>query len=793
MTSIVPGQDANSGPRDAPDAAAQLQRLTRSSAHSVGAPIGVLYLMGNCDFTITSSYGLQGEVDPIAAWRLLTAATGSHADELLVVNDRNDERVLFPADDRVFGADHPAIRFAAAVPITNTAGQMLGVMLVADTVEHAGLSSAMAYVLRTHAAQICTVLELEAWRKAEGGSLSERHFRMVRLRLLESVVVNANDAVLITEAEPISLPGPRIVYCNAAFTRATGYTEAEVIGKTPRILQSEKTDRQSLDQLRAALAAWQPVEVELINTTKDGKEFWVELSIAPVADERGWFTHWISVQRDISDRKNVEEATVRARLAEVANEALNIEIQERKRVENQLLYTAFHDDLTKLRNRPFFMDRLGETLSRMQDNPGIGCAVLFIDLDRFKMVNDSLGHGAGDLLLMQVARRLESCLRPTDILARIGGDEFTVLLEGVKGHCRATEVGQRIIDTMRHPMWIGNQEVFSSCTIGVVQATESHNTPEQLLRDADIAMYEAKRNDKGGIATFAGSMHDSAVEALRLQTDLQNALVRHEFILEYQPICHAGTSDIVGVEALIRWQHPVRGRVSPLEFIGAAEQTGMIRDIGRWVLSQACLQAQAWHACYPALQIRLSVNVSGRELEDARFIPHLQEVLAQTGLDPRTVELEVTEAIFLRHPEQMEQILGAVRTLGVRVALDDFGTGYSSLSYLDRYEIDTIKIDQSFVANMLSRPRTMAIVHNIVGLAHALHLDIVAEGVEESGQLDLLTAMGCTMMQGYLLGRPMSVAAIDTALADQFSGRAVTRQALRFRSSAGPVANDRVA
>lgn len=791
MTSLVPEQHATAGPQDTPDADAQMQRLTRSSAHSAGAPIGVLYLMGNCDFAIQSSFGLQGEVDPNAAWRLLTAATASHGDELLVVNGRNDERALFPADDRLFGENHPPIRFAAAVPITNSTGQILGVMLIADTVPHAGLTGAMTYVLRTHAAQICTVLELEAWRKAEGGSLSERRFRMIRLRLLESVVVSANDAVLITEAEPLSLPGPRIVYCNAAFTRTTGYSEEEVLGKTPRILQSEKTDKQALARLRAALAAWKPIQVELLNTTKDGKDFWVELSIAPVADERGWFTHWISVQRDISDRKNIEEATVRARLAEVANEALNVEIQERKRVENQLLYTAFHDDLTKLRNRPFFMERLGETLSRMQDNPEIGCAVLFIDLDRFKMVNDSLGHGAGDLLLTQVARRLESCLRPTDILARIGGDEFTVLIEGAKGACRATDVGRRIIDTMRHPMWIGNQEVFSSCTIGVVQATESHHTPEQLLRDADIAMYEAKRNDKGGIATFAGSMHDSAVEALRLQTDLQNALVRHEFLLEYQPICHAGSSDIVGVEALIRWQHPVRGRVPPLEFIGAAEQTGMIRDIGRWVLSHACLQAQAWHARYPGLQFRLSINTCGRELEDPRFIPHLQDVLAQTGLDPRTIELEVTEAIFLRHPEQMQQILGAVRALGVRIALDDFGTGYSSLSYLDRYEIDTIKIDKSFVASMLDRPRTMAIVHNIVSLAHALHVDIVAEGVEESTQLDMLAAMGCTMVQGYLLGRPMPVAAIDTALADQFSGRAASK-ALRFRS-AGAIANDRVA
>jgi diguanylate cyclase (GGDEF)-like protein/PAS domain S-box-containing protein len=754
------------------DLAAQLQQLTRSAAHAAGSPIAVLYLKGKSGLAVTSSFGLGGPIDADAAASVLAAAIAEHHDGLLIINDRNDERGLFPNDDRLFGAAHAPVRFAAAMPIANAEGAISAVMIVADSAPHAGLSAATSYVLRTHATQICTALELAAWRKANGGTLAEHRSKMERLRLLESVVVNANDSVLITEAEPISQPGPRIVYCNAAFTRTTGYSEADVIGKTPRILQSERTDKAALAKLRAALLAWEPVEVELLNTTKDGREFWVELSIAPVANERGWFTHWISVQRDVSDRKAIEEATVRARLAEAANEALGLEIQERKRVENQLLYAAFHDDLTKLRNRPFFMERLGETLNRMEDNPGARCAVLFIDLDRFKMVNDSLGHRAGDLLLMEVARRLESCLRPTDILARIGGDEFTVLIEGEKGTERAIDVARRIIEAMRQPMWIGHQEVFSSCTIGLVQAAESYRTPEELLRDADIAMYDAKRNDKGGVAIFAGSMHDSAVEALKLQTDLQNALARHEFFLEYQPICHAGSTDIVGIEALIRWRHPVRGLVLPMDFIGAAEQTGLIQDIGRWVIAEACNQVRTWRERFTGLQLRLSVNTSGRELDDPRFIPHLQQTLANCGLDARTIEIEVTEAIFLRDPEQMEQVLTAIRATGVRIALDDFGTGYSSLSYLDRYEIDTIKIDQSFVSSMLSRPRTMAIVQNIVSLAHALQLDIVAEGVEEDAQLGVLAAMGCTTVQGYYLGRPLAVAAIDAALSDQSAGRA---------------------
>ena len=751
------------------DVAEQLLRLGRSAAHAAASPIAVVYLKEETGFKAVSCFGLDGDIDVSAADRLLSVAADKYRDNLLIINDRNDERGLLPACNRVFGVKNPEIRFAAAMPIINSEGKMFGVLVVADVAPRAGLSGATSYVLRTHASQVCTVLELDAWRMFDGGSLVAHRSKMERLRLLESVVVSANDSVLITEAEPVSLPGPRIVYCNAAFTKTTGYTEAEVLGKTPRILQSERTDKTALARLRAALAAWQPVEVELLNTTKDGVEFWVELSIAPVADERGWFTHWISVQRDVSDRKNAEEATVRARLAETANEALGAEIQERKRVENQLLYAAFHDDLTKLRNRPYFMERLGESLRRMKDNTGTHYAVLFIDLDRFKMVNDSLGHRAGDLLLMEASRRMEACLRPTDILARIGGDEFGVLIESRQSADCATNLARQIIETMRKPMWIGNQEVFSSCTIGVVQVTEAYSAPEELLRDADIAMYEAKRNDKGGVAVFAGFMHDSAVEALKLQTDLQNALARNEFYLDYQPICHAGTTDVVGLEALVRWRHPVRGLVSPMQFIGAAEQTGLICDIGRWVLNEACRQIRAWRSRYPGLTLRLSINSSGRELEDPRFIPHLRAALAETGIIPRMVEIEVTEAIFLRHPEQMEQVLGAIRALGVRVGLDDFGTGYSSLSYLDRYEIDTVKIDQIFVRNMLSRPRTMAIVHNIISLAHALELDIVAEGVEGEEELCILAAMGCTFVQGYHLSRPMTVAAIDLALASQHS------------------------
>ncbi|RYG93699.1 MAG: GGDEF domain-containing protein, partial [Alphaproteobacteria bacterium] len=307
---------------------------------------------------------------------------------------------------------------------------MSGVLLVADHCPQAGLSAAKTYVLRSHAAQIATCLDREDLKHRAIAVEMSRKNETQRLRLLESVVVHANDAILITKAEPIDLPGPQIVYCNEAFTRTTGYTEAEVLGRTPRILQSINTDRKALDRLRAALSAWKPIEVELLNTRKDGTEFWVELSIAPVANEKGWFTHWVSVQRDVSDRKVLEETATRARIVEAQNVSLEAEILERKDVEATLLYTASHDDLTKLHNRPFFIERLRLSIQRTQIDPDYHCAVMFMDLDRFKLVNDSLGHRAGDLLLMEISARLRSCIRFKDTLARVGGDEFALLIEG---------------------------------------------------------------------------------------------------------------------------------------------------------------------------------------------------------------------------------------------------------------------------------------------------------------------------------------------------------------------------
>ena len=439
----------------------------------------------------------------------------------------------------------------------------------------------------------------------------------------------------------------------------------------------------------------------------------------------------------------------------------------------ELFHTAFHDGLTRLPNREMFTNRLLTAMQRARTEPAFTYAVMFVDLDRFKLVNDSLGHRAGDLLLIEVANRLAGCIRRGrlgevgDTLARIGGDEFAILIDGIDNPEFLEGVAERIAEAMQQPVWIGGQEIFSTCSVGVVSSTASYALPEELLRDADIAMYEAKRAGIGRHAIFADHMRGGVLAALKLQTDLKNALARGEFFLVYQPICAAIGGEITGVEALMRWQHPERGLVPPGAFIPAAEETGLIRDMGAWLLREACAQMQAWREHGAETPMRLSVNTSAVELKDAGFTARLRRILAETRLDPRCLQLEMTEAIFLENPHTVGEILNGIRALGVRVALDDFGTGYSSLSYLDRYPMDTLKIDQSFVARMLSQTRTMAIVQTVVRLGRALALDVVAEGVETEAQLDVLRAAGCGSVQGYFLGRPMPAAQVEQCLAEQ--------------------------
>ena len=446
-------------------------------------------------------------------------------------------------------------------------------------------------------------------------------------------------------------------------------------------------------------------------------------------------------------------------------------IEERKAFEEQLAHQAFHDALTGLPNRALFMERLGHAQARAcRSLSSVG--IIFLDLDNFKVVNDSLGHEAGDRLLTTVAERLTACVRPGDTVARLGGDEFTVLLEDMDeardGEQPLLALADRIVQALNSPVLVSGREVFTTGSVGIAAAFGDERTPDDLLRDADTAMYQAKSHGKSRSVVFDRSMNADAVERLELETDLRRALEKEEFRVYYQPIIHLETGRIVEVEALVRWEHPERGLIPPLKFIPLAEETGLIVALGRWVLAEACRQAREWHRQFPEEPpLILSVNLSARQLQQPALVAEVVEILKETGLHPSLLKLEITESVMMLDSATTIPRLHQLKELGVHLAVDDFGTGYSSMSYLSSLPIDTLKIDRAFVSNMERSADDLAIVRAIVSLAKTLNLRITTEGIETSAQLSQLQALGCDQGQGYHFDRPMTTAQLSARLAQR--------------------------
>jgi diguanylate cyclase (GGDEF)-like protein/PAS domain S-box-containing protein len=442
------------------------------------------------------------------------------------------------------------------------------------------------------------------------------------------------------------------------------------------------------------------------------------------------------------------------------------DISPRKTAEEQVLHDVAHDPLTGLPNRARFMDRLQRVFDRARRHGASPFAVLFLDVDRFKLVNDGLGHLAGDLLLVAIAKRIEELLRPVDTVARLGGDEFAIILDGVEEAREVTTVAERIRSALHLSFDLGGQEVYATVSIGIAPYADSYKRAEELLRDADTAMYRAKAMGRDRYAVFDQGMHEKAVAALQLENDLRRALDTKAFIVLYQPIVALRDGRIVGFEALVRWQHPQRGLVLPGEFIQVAEETGLITQIDRWVASEACRQLRAWQVQFrrnPPLT--MSVNVSGTQFMQPDLPMQIDRILRENGLYGSTLKLEITESVIMEKARYTDPMLEHFRDLAIKLSVDDFGTGYSSLSYLRRFEIDTLKIDSSFVSKITHDVESSEIVRTIISLAHNLGKDMIAEGVETASQLAMLDEMNCTYAQGYYFARPLAASAATSLLA----------------------------
>jgi Amt family ammonium transporter len=535
----------------------------------------------------------------------------------------------------------------------------------------------------------------------------------------------------------------RIVRFNREAERLTRYSFDEVRGcKFWKLFMVPEEEAESFQLILEGLYIRGGVsEYENYLQTKIGERRMIAWSNTALLDSSGAVEHIISIGIDITERKALEE---------------------------QLSYQAFHDSLTSLPNRALFMDRLEHAFARgRHDQESV--AVLFLDLDGFKVVNDSLGHDAGDQLLVKVSQKLAACLRSSDLVtrigepelpmmtvARLGGDEFAILLEDIKNASDVIRIAERIMQQLQQPLLLRDREVFISASIGIALSTPEHHRAEDLLRDADVALYRAKNAGKASYMIFDTTMHGLALERLELETGLRRALERGELRVHYQPKVSLETGKIVGMEALVRWEHPEQGLIPPGDFIPIAEETGMIIPLGEWVLREACRQARLWQAQHPIdPPLSISVNLSLRQFQQPALVEAIADVLHETELEPSQLKLEITESVMMEDVEAVIATLDALHRLGVRLAIDDFGTGYSSLSYLRRFPVDILKIDRSFVHGLGKDMEGTAIVHAAITLAHNLGMQIVAEGIETEEQLDQLRALGCDQGQGYYFSKPL--------------------------------------
>ena len=550
--------------------------------------------------------------------------------------------------------------------------------------------------------------------------VAERRQAEESLRLAGKVIDNLTEAVVIVD------PDFKVTAVNPAFTQITGFTTREVIGKAPPFYKALRENGDLYKQMQASIKAKGSWEGEYWSKRKSGEDYAERLSFSAITGEKDKIQHYAAVISDVTERKESEE---------------------------RIHFQTNYDTLTGLPNRSLFQDRLNLALPSMSRSDR-KLALMFIGLDGFKLVNDTLGHDIGDLLLKKAAKRLGTCVREGDTVARLGGDEFTVIMPNLVDPHHAPLVSQRVLDALAKPFRLNGNETFVSASIGITIFPDDASEAKELLRNADAAMDRAKEQGKANFHFFTADLNAVAQERMVLKNGLGKALENGEFSLHYQPKLEIESGRITGVEALMRWNSPDLGMVSPVKFIPVMEETGQVVEMGEWAIRTACLQHQEWRqAGLP--RIRIAVNLSPRQLRDASFVLIVENVLRETGVEPAGLELEITESLLMSDSGDALKTLGELHEMGIHMAMDDFGTGYSSLSYLKRFPIDTIKIDRTFVADIATSPDDAEIIRTIISMGHTLNRKVIAEGVENDQQLSLLRDYQCDEIQGYFFSRPL--------------------------------------
>lgn len=546
--------------------------------------------------------------------------------------------------------------------------------------------------------------------------VTERHQAQAQMQKLSRALEQTADSVIITDRHGV------IEYVNQAFERITGYQRAQVVGKPVGMLKSGHHDAAFYRDLWHTISSGEVFRDVIVNRRRDGSYFYEAKTITPLRDEDGDIQHYVSTGKDISERIEAEE---------------------------RLFHMAHHDALTELPNRVFFVNRLEERLALAPQQ-----AVLFLDLDRFKLINDSLGHELGDAVLIQLAARLRALVDDADDVARLSGDEFAVLFAAERPERDSVAaLARQLLAVVAQPYRVEDQELFVTTSIGISLAPRDGQDASALLKHADAAMHRAKELGRNNYQFYSEQLGVQAIHRLNMETGLRHALERGEFELHYQPQIDLASDRVVGVEALLRWRRPELGMVSPEQFIPLLEETRLIEEVGDWVLEQACRQGQRWREQFD-MPLRMAVNLSGRQFTDPRLLKRLSRILDETGFDRQLLEIELTESMIMRDDRHSVRVFNHLWDMDVRIAVDDFGTGYSSLSYLKRFPIDTLKIDRSFIRDISTDPDDAAIVQAIIAMARTLNLHVVAEGVETEEQRTFLRAKGCHLVQGFLCHRP---------------------------------------